>query len=50
MGSSSTVGLGASKGPEPDYTTEALLNRRDQVRLEMARRGLEPAERVLDLP
>jgi hypothetical protein len=43
LGSSSTVGLGASKGPEPDYTTEALLQRRDQVRLELARRGLEPA-------
>ncbi len=43
VGSSSTVGLSASKGPEPDYTTEALLQRRDQVRLELARRGLEPA-------
>lgn len=50
VGSSSTVGLGASKGPEPDYTTEALLQRRDQVRLELARRGLEPAERLSDLP
>ncbi len=43
VGSSGTVGLGASKGPERAYTTEALQQRRNQVRLELARRGLEPA-------
>lgn len=42
VGSSSSVGLGASKGPEREYTTEALQQRRNQVRLELARRGLEP--------
>ncbi|MEZ4484370.1 MAG: hypothetical protein R2864_07140 [Syntrophotaleaceae bacterium] len=50
VGSSSSVGLGASKGPEPDYATEALLQRRDQVRLEMARRGLEPLQAPQDSP
>ena len=43
VGSSSSVGLGASKGPEREYSTEALQQRRNQVRLELARRGLEPA-------
>jgi len=42
VGSSSSVGLGASKGPEREYSTEALQQRRNQVRLELARRGLEP--------
>ncbi|OEU62486.1 MAG: hypothetical protein BA870_01210 [Desulfuromonadales bacterium C00003094] len=42
VGSSSAVGLGASKGPEREYTTEALQQRRNQVRLELSRRGLEP--------
>ena len=42
VGSSSSVGLGASKGPERAYSTEALQQRRNQVRLELARRGLEP--------
>lgn len=42
VGSDSSVGLGASKGPEREYSTEALQQRRNQVRLELARRGLEP--------
>lgn len=42
LGSNSAVGLGASKGPELEYSTEALQQRRNQVRLELARRGLEP--------
>lgn len=42
VGSSSTVGIGASKGPEREYSREALQQRRNQVRLELARRGLEP--------
>jgi hypothetical protein len=42
VGSSSSVGLGASKGPEREYSTEALQQRRNQVRLELSRRGLEP--------
>lgn len=42
IGGDSAVGLGASKGPEREYSTEALKQRRDQVRLELARRGLEP--------
>ena len=42
LGSNSSVGLGASKGPEREYTTEALQQRRNQVRLELSRRGLEP--------
>lgn len=40
---SGAVSLGASKGPEREYSTEALQQRRNQIRLELARRGLEPA-------
>lgn len=42
-GGSGGVSLGASKGPQPTPPTEALQQRRNQVRLELARRGLEPA-------
>jgi hypothetical protein len=36
------VGLGASKGVAGDDPLEALQFKRNQVRLELARRGLEP--------
>jgi hypothetical protein len=36
------VGIGASKGVAVDDPLEALQIKRNQVRLEMARRGLEP--------
>jgi hypothetical protein len=36
------VGLGASKGVGGDAPAEALQPRRNDVRLELARRGLEP--------
>lgn len=36
------VGLGAGKGVTVDDPLEALQIKRNQVRLEMARRGLEP--------
>lgn len=41
-GGSGGVSLGASTGPQPTPSTEALQQRRNQVRLELARRGLEP--------
>jgi hypothetical protein len=40
-----SVGLGASKGVGGDVPVEALQGRRNEVRLELARRGLEPLPR-----
>ncbi|ABA87457.1 hypothetical protein Pcar_0196 [Syntrophotalea carbinolica DSM 2380] len=41
---SGSFSLGASQGMYVDDPTEELRVRRNQVRLEMARRGLEPAQ------